>query len=62
MEKKISVWKTLEGMEVGESKPFPAEKIRSVKVTASDYGFVSGRKYSVRKDVENRQIIVKREA
>lgn len=58
---KISIKKELERMEVGGEVSFPAEKYRVVAVTCSDYGFVSGRRYRVRKDWVKREVIVRRE-
>ena len=60
MQEKIKIKGVLEGMKLGEEKEFPAEKFRSVTVSCSDYGFISGRKYSVRKDWIRRVVKVKR--
>lgn len=62
MEKKISIVPLLREMKVGEEKDFPAEKYRSVIVLCSDYGFSSGRKYTCKRDRENRIVKVKRES
>lgn len=62
MEKKISIKSILMNMKVGEEREFPAEKLRSVAVSCSDYNFITGSKFVVRKDWERRKVIVKRES
>ena len=49
-------------MKVGEEREFPAEKLRSVAVSCSDYNFITGSKFVVRKDWERRKVIVIRES
>lgn len=60
MAEKISITSKLKGMSIGDESFFPPENYRSVTVIASDYGFVSGRKYKVRKDRKNSRIVVTR--
>ncbi len=62
MTKKISIKDELAVMKVGEEKSFPPEMYRSVTVACSDYGFLSRRIYSVRKDREKYKVIVTRKS
>lgn len=62
MAEKISITAKLKVMNIGDEVFFPPENYRSVTVIASDYGFVSGRKYRVNKDREKSRIKVTRES
>ena len=49
-------------MEVGAKIIFPAERLKSIRQLASEYGFMSGRKYRVnteRNDEGNRVIVTR---
>lgn len=48
-------------MSVNEERTFEPEKYRSVAVACSEYGFITGRKYRVRRNCEQRLVIVRRE-
>lgn len=58
--RKISVREEIKLMEKGQTAEFEPERIHTVSVTASNVGFETGRKYSVRRDRENRKVIVTR--
>lgn len=51
----------LANMKVNEERTFEPEKYRSVAVACSEYGFITGRKYRVRRNCEQRLVIVRRE-
>lgn len=52
----------LEGMAVGEIKVFPIEDLKNLRVYASEYGLLTGRRYETRTNREPLQIIVTRRA
>ena len=51
----------LDRMQVGETKSFPAKSLNSVKVMASNKGFMLDRKYRCNIDKENRVVNVTRD-
>lgn len=59
LEKK-PIRKTLVGMNVGESTTFPARQYSSVQSSSANYGFESGRRYSLKRDRERKILIVTR--
>ena len=61
MAKKCVIIPLLREMEIGEEQRFPADRYRSISVTCSDYGFMTGKKFRVSKDQENRVVVVTRE-
>ena len=61
MNNKISMSKELDRMQVGETKSFPAKSLNSVKVMASNKGFMLDRKYRCNIDKENRVVNVTRD-
>lgn len=50
----------LAGMEIEESKVFPITELRLVRAYASEYGLLTGRRYSTRTNRIPPQIIVTR--
>lgn len=60
MKEKKTISEELESMEVGDVKSFPAVKLYTVKVTASNKGFILGRVYRCRINRETRTVDVTR--
>jgi hypothetical protein len=58
---KANVIGTLRGMEVGEVQAFPIERLRVVRVAASEIGVILSRKYRTRSDRDRQIVMVKRE-
>ena len=58
MNVKKTLSEEIELMEVGEIKSFPAASLNTVKVTASNKGFILDRKYRCRTNKENRTVDV----
>lgn len=50
----------IEALEVNQKIDFPIEKLRVVRVTASDLGLMLGRRYSTLTDRDERTVIVTR--
>ena len=62
MREKKSIKERFDEMEVGAKIIFPAERLKSIRQLASEYGFMSGRKYRVnteRNDEGNRVIVTR---
>lgn len=50
----------LEGMAVGDSRTFPVNEVKLIRAYASEYGFMTGRRYETRTNREPLQLIVTR--
>ena len=60
-QKTSTVTECLRNMTVGDTVEYPAEKFSSVTSIASSLGFMTGRRYRVRRDKERRVVVVSRE-
>ena len=61
VQKIVSIRPILMDMSVGATVSFPVERLRSVRATASELGFILGRKYTTHTDRVSREIQVLRE-
>lgn len=61
-ENTISMRTSIKNMKVGESINFPIEKIRTIRVLASDLGLQYNRLYRTRASRQNRTITVIRKS
>jgi hypothetical protein len=61
-EKIIKIRPTIEALGVNQKVEFPIEKLRVVRVTASDLGLMFGRRYSTLTDRDERTVTVTRTA
>ncbi len=52
----------LANMEVGQTRTFPIEKMKSVRTQASELGMMYGRQYTTKTDRVTREIYVTRKA
>ncbi len=58
--KKIKIRPALTSMEIGEQKDFPIERMKSVRVQASELSIIHGREYKTATNRETRVITVTR--
>lgn len=59
-EKIIKIRPAIEALGVNQKVEFPIEKLRVVRVTASDLGLMFGRRYTTLTDRDERVVIVTR--
>lgn len=60
--KNVKIRPAIEALEVDEEITFPLEKLRNVRVTASDLGLILGRVYTTNANRDERIVTVKRTA
>ena len=60
--KNVKIRPAIEALEVDEEITFPLEKLRNVRVTASDLGLILGRVYTTNANRDERVVTVKRTA
>ena len=60
--KNVKIRPAIEALEVGGEITFPLEKLRNVRVTASDLGLILGRVYTTNANREERVVRVVRTA
>ena len=58
--KNVKIRPAIEALEVDEEITFPLEKLRNVRVTASDLGLILGRVYTTNANRDERIVTVKR--
>lgn len=59
-DKIIKIRPAIEALEINQKVEFPIDKLRTVRVTASDLGLMFGRKYSTLTDRDERTVTVTR--
>lgn len=59
-DKIIKIRPAIEALEVNQKVEFPIDKLRTVRVTASDLGLMFGRRYSTLTDRDERIVTVTR--
>ena len=59
-DKIIKIRPAIEALEVNQKVEFPIDKLRTVRVTASDLGLMFGRRYSTLADRDERIVTVTR--
>lgn len=52
----------LRDLEVGQTLTFPADRVNSLRATASNYGFQWGRTFTTRRNREARTVTIERVA
>lgn len=59
-DKIIKIRPAIEALEINQKVEFPIDKLRTVRVTASDLGLMFGRRYSTLTDRDERTVTVTR--